>query len=102
MQAPTVFDDNATTKTQIRKSMMEQLNDSPTVELATNYLGTDDDRYYITSDDIAENNVVRFVHKPLQFNSDLKVVKITNSKANKPVEVEFSNAKQDIISIHYA
>ncbi|MCM3482244.1 MAG: prophage endopeptidase tail family protein [Staphylococcus warneri] len=101
MQAPTVFDDNATTKTQIRKSMMEQLNDSPTVELATNYLGTDDDRYYITSDDIAENNVVRFVHKPLQFNSDLKVVKITryHSKANKPVEVEFSNAKQDIISI---
>lgn len=101
MQAPTVFDDNATTKSQLRASMLEQLSDSPTIELATNYLGSEDDKYYIGNGDIAENNIVRFVHKPLQFNSDLKVVKLTryHSKVNKPVEVEFSNAKQDIIDI---
>lgn len=101
MQAPTVFDDNATTKSQLRASMLEQINDSPTVELSTNYLGTEDDRHYISNDDIEENNIVRFIHKPLNFNTDLKVVKLTryHPLVNKPVEVEFSNAKQDIIAI---
>ena len=45
-----VFDDNATTKTQLRASMLEQLSDSPTVELTTNYLGSDDDKHYIGND----------------------------------------------------
>lgn len=101
MTAPTVFDENATTKEQLRKSLIEQLNDEPTIELTTNYLGNDNDRMYIGNDDLKENNIVRFIHKPLKFNVDLKIVKITrfHPLIQQPVEVEFSNAKKDIIDI---
>jgi hypothetical protein len=101
MRAPTVFDDNATTQAQLRETLKEQLTDEPTVELTTNYLGSSDDRNYITGDDIQENSLVRFIHKPLDFNTDLKIVKLTkyHPKSQKPNEVEFSNAKQDIVAI---
>lgn len=101
IQAPTIFSDSATTKSQVEEQIKEALNDEPTVELSTNYLGSSDDRHYITEDDIKENSLVRFIHKPLGFNTDLKIVKFTkyHPKAQKPSEVEFSNSKQDIVSI---
>lgn len=44
---------------------------------------------------------MRFIHTPLGFNTELKVVKLTKSHPylNEPVEVEFSNAKADFIQI---
>ena len=101
IQAPTVYSDSATTKSQVEEQIKEALNDEPTVELSTNYLGESDDRHYITEDDIKENSLVRFIHKPLGFNTDLKIVKFTkyHPKAQKANEVEFSNSKQDIVSI---
>ena len=100
-QAPTVFDDKATTKDQLIEVLQGQLKDEPTVELSTNYLGSYDDRHYIVEDDIKENSLVRFIHKPLGFNLDLKVVKLTkyHPLSQKANEVEFSNSRQDIISI---
>ena len=52
-------------------------------------------------EEIKENNIVHFIHEPLGYNTDLKVVKITEPHplVNAPVEVEFSNAREDIISI---
>ena len=101
IQAPTVYSDSATTKSQVEEQIKEALNDEPTVELSTNYLGESDDRHYITEDDIKENSLVRFIHRPLGFNTELKVVKFTkyHPKAQKANEVEFSNSKQDIVSI---
>ena len=101
IQAPTIFSDSATTKAQVEEEIKEALNDEPTVELSTNYLGESDDRHYITEDDIKENSLVRFIHRPLGFNTELKVVKFTkyHPKAQKANEVEFSNSKQDIVSI---
>ena len=101
IQAPTVYSDSATTKSQVKEQIKEALNDEPTVELSTNYLGESDDRHYITEDDIKENSLVRFIHRPLGFNTELKVVKFTkyHPKAQKANEVEFSNSKQDIVSI---
>lgn len=101
MWAPTVFDETATNQKQLKEILKGQIKDEPTVELSTNYLGSSDDKFYIQNEDIKENNIVRFIHKPLHFNTDLKVVKLTkfHSLTNKPVEVEFSNAKQDIIDI---
>lgn len=101
IQAPTIFSDSATTKAQVEEEIREALNDEPTVELSTNYLGESDDRHYITEDDIKENSLVRFIHRPLGFNTELKVVKFTkyHPKAQKANEVEFSNSKQDIVSI---
>ncbi|MFG0935177.1 peptidase, partial [Staphylococcus sp. 231237_7MaSpsaltlick] len=62
------------------------------VELSTHYLG---------NEDIKDNNTIRFVHEPLGFNLDLKVVKTTRSHplTHQPVEVEFNNAKTDIVQI---
>ena len=101
IQAPTIFSDSATTKAQVEEQIKEAMNDEPTVELSTNYLGESDDRHYITEDDIKENSLVRFIHRPLGFNTELKVVKFTkyHPKAQKANEVEFSNSKQDIVSI---
>lgn len=92
MEAPTVFDDNVLDKQELTEKLKGELQDEPTVELSTNYLGYEQ---------ITENNIVHFVHEPLGYNTDLKVVKITEPHplVNEPVEVEFSNAKQDIISI---
>lgn len=101
MQAPTVFDEKYTNTTDLIDGLKEQLNDEPTVELATNYLTNGDDIMYIGEEDVKENNIVRFIHKPLNFNTDLKVVKLTkyHPLTQKPVDIEFSNAKIDIIDI---
>src|SRR5699024_5424627 len=91
-EAPTVFDDNVLDKQELTEKLKAELQDKPTVELSTNYLGYEQ---------IKENNIVHFVHEPLGYNTDLKVVKITEPHplVNEPVEVEFSNAREDIISI---
>lgn len=91
-EAPTVFDDNVLDKQELTEKLKSEIQDEPTVELSTNYLGYEQ---------IKENNIVHFVHEPLGYNTDLKVVKITEPHplVNEPVEVEFSNAKQDIVSI---
>ena len=77
------------------------MNDEPTVEVSTNYLGSTENKHYINNGDIKENNTIRFIHQPLGYNLDLKVVKITESHPylNKPVEVDFSNSPTDIIKI---
>ena len=91
-EAPTVFDDNVLDKQELTEKLKSEIQDEPTVELSTNYLGYEQ---------IKENNIVHFVHEPLGYNTDLKVVKITEPHplVNEPVEVEFSNAREDIISI---
>nr|WP_227701709.1 hypothetical protein [Staphylococcus warneri] len=42
MVAPTVFDDTALDEEALLTNMKAQLNDQPTVELATNYLGLEE------------------------------------------------------------
>ena len=100
-EAPTVFDDNALDKGELLKKIKSELNDQPTVEVSTNYLGSVEEKHYIGHDDIKENNTIRFIHQPLGYNLDLKVVKITASHplVNEPVEVDFSNSPTDIIKI---
>ena len=100
-EAPTVFDDNALDKDELLKKIKGELNDQPTVEVSTNYLGSVENKHYLNNDDIKENNTIRFIHQPLGYNLDLKVVKITASHPliNEPVEVGFSNSPKDIIKI---
>ena len=90
--APTLYDDNILDKTELRKRLIEELNDEPIVELSTNYLDTEP---------IHEREMVYFKHNGLGFDTMLKVVKITESHPllNLPVEVDFSNKKTDIIKI---
>src|SRR5699024_6469020 len=78
-----------------------ELNDQPTVEVSTNYLGSVEEKHYIGHDDIKENNTIRFIHQPLGYNLDIKVVKITAAHplVNEPVEHDFSNSPTDIIKI---
>lgn len=100
-EAPTVFDDNALDKDELLKKIKGELNDQPTVEVSTNYLGSVEEKQYLGNDDIKENNTIRFIHQPLGYNLDLKVVKLTQSHplVNQPVEVDFSNSPKDIIKI---
>lgn len=100
-EAPTVFDDNALDEDELLKKIKTEINDQPTVEVSTNYLGSVEDKHHIGHDDIKENNTIRFIHQPLGYNLDLKVVKLTASHplVNEPVEVDFSNSPTDIIKI---
>ena len=100
-EAPTVFDDNALDSEELKKTIIAQLNDQPTVEVSTNYLGSVEEKHYIGQDDIKENNTIRFIHQPLGYNLDLKVVKLTipHPLSNEPLEVDFSNSPTDIIKI---
>lgn len=100
-EAPTLFDDNVADKQELTEKLKAELQDEPVIELATNYLGSFDDKSYIQNGDINERSIVRFKHEMLGYDTDLKVVKITESHplVNVPVEVEFSNARKDIVSI---
>ncbi|RIL29784.1 peptidase [Staphylococcus gallinarum] len=100
-EAPTIYDDSALDKDELYEKLKAELNDQPTVEVTTNYLGSVDDKKYISNGDIKENNIVRFINKPLGYNLDLEVVKLTESHPilQKPVEVDFSNSPTDIIKI---
>ena len=101
LQAETLFSDVATTEEELMDLLKEHVQDEPTVELSTNYLGSSDERHYIVEDDIKENSLVRFIHRPLGFNVELKVVKFTeyHPLSQKANQVEFSNSKQDIVEI---
>lgn len=100
-EAPTVYSDNVKNKDELQKEIKAQLNDQPTVEITTNYLGSYEDRKYIQDEDISENSMVRFIHDPLGYDIDLKVVKLTKSHPilQQPVEVDFSNSPKDILRI---
>lgn len=91
-QAATIYDDNILDKAELRKKLIQELNDEPVVELSTNYLDTEQ---------ITERDLVYFKHTGLGFDTMLKVIKITESHPllNLPVEVDFSNKKTDIIKI---
>lgn len=92
MVGATIYSKDVTSQKDLIEILKESINDTPTVELTTSYIGYDE---------IQDNNTMRFVHKFLKFNDDLKVVKITkyHPQTNKPAEVEFSNAKEDMVSI---
>lgn len=92
MEAATIFSKDITSKKDLEILLKESIVDTPTVELSTSYIGYDE---------INENNTMRFVHKFLKFNDDLKVIKIVkyHPYTNTPSEIEFSNAKDDMISI---
>ena len=100
-EAPTVFDDDALDEDELLEKIKAELNDQPTVEVSTNHLGSVEEKHYIGHDDIKENNTIRFIHQPLGYNLDLKVVKLTQSHplVNQPIEVDFSNSPTDIIKI---
>ena len=100
-ESPTVFDDNVLDKEELLSVLKSQLNDQPTVEVSTNYLGSVEEKHYLGNDDIKENNTIRFIHQPLGYNLNLKVVKLTQSHplVNQPVEVDFSNSPTDIIKL---
>ena len=101
LEAATVYDDEALNYDDLMNTLKNELQDEPVIEIATNYLGSVEDKHYIQSGDIKENSLVRFIHKPMGYNVELKVIKITESHpiVPKPVEVEFSNASKDIIKI---
>ena len=101
LEAPTLYDDESTNKDELMSKMIKELQDEPIVEVATNYLGSADDKHYIMNNQIQENHLVRFIHQPLGYNTELKVVKIVESHplTPYPTEVEFSNASKDILQI---
>lgn len=101
LEAAAIYDDEALNRDDLISKLANELQDEPVVEITTNYLGSVEDKHYIKSGDIKENSLVRFIHKPMGYNVELKVVKITESHpiVPEPVEVEFSNASKDIIKI---
>lgn len=91
-EAPIYFDSKITSKSELKEKLAMVLDDEPTVEVTTNYTGWN--RY-------KENSKVRFVHKALDFNVDLKVVKMTipHRTSLESAEIEFTNTATDLLRI---
>lgn len=90
-QAPTIYADKVESLEELHEMLVEQLKDTPTVEVTTNYLDYDK---------IKENSKVRLVHKPMDFNTDVEVVglKKFHPALNKKAEVTFTNNRTDILN----
>ena len=91
-QAPDVFDDKITNKTDLENLLKSQLNDEPEVELTTNYIDTEK---------VFERDEVWFIHEPMEFDTSVKVISLKKAHPymNVPDEIGFSNNKTDIIKI---
>ncbi|MFQ3901710.1 hypothetical protein ABLV98_00395 [Staphylococcus sp. 50Mo3-1] len=63
LEAATIYDDEATDYDDLINTLKNELQDEPVVEVATNYLGSIEDKQYIQNGDIKENSLVRFIHK---------------------------------------
>ena len=91
-QAPDVFDDKITNKTDLENLLKSQLNDEPEVELTTNYIDTEK---------VFERDEVWFIHEPMEFDTSVKVISLKKAHPymNVPDEIGFSNNKTDIVKI---
>lgn len=91
-QAPTLYVDNVDTAEELEEQLANSIKDTPTVEVSTSYIGTEN---------IKHNSIVRLVHKPMDFNTDLRVVKLTKPHpySQSRTEVEFSNAQSSLLQI---
>lgn len=91
-EAPVVFDDKITNKTDLENLLKSQLNDEPEVELTTNYIDTEK---------VSERDEVWFIHEPMEFDTSVKVISLKKAHPymNVPDEIGFSNNKTDIIKI---
>lgn len=89
-QAATLYDDKVDTKEELKEKLIEKINDEPEVEVSTSYIG---------DDDIKHNSMVKLIHKPMGFNTDVKVKKIVRPHpySNKRIDVEFTNSKSTIL-----
>lgn len=92
-QAPDVYDDKITNQTDLIERLKSELNDEPSIDLEINY---------IDREQINENDAIWFIHEPLGYDTELRVVSIKRKHPLNPApdEIAFSNNKNDIIKIH--
>lgn len=91
-QAKTIYDDNAETEEELKAILKEKIHDEPDVEVSTNYIGYDT---------IKENSKVRLIHRPMNFNTEVNVVKLTRKhpELHEPTEIDFGNSKVNILKL---
>ena len=91
-QAPDVFDDSITNKTELVEKLKSELDDQPKIGLEINY---------IDKEQIDENDAVWFIHEPLGYDTELKVVSLNRKHPlnPEPDEISFSNNNDDITKI---
>lgn len=94
-KAKTIYEDNARDRQELIEKVQAEISDEPIVEFSTNYIG---------NGALTERSTVHLKHEPLNFDTELKIVKFTeyHPLLNKHVDIEFSNAKQDIVDIQQA
>ena len=92
-QAPDVYDDKITNQTDLIERLKSELNDEPSIDLEINY---------IDREQIDENDAIWFIHEPLGYDTELRVVSIKRKHPlnPEPDEISFSNNKNDITKIY--
>jgi len=91
-QAPDIFDDKITDKQDLIERLKGELQDEPKIDLEINY---------IDREQIDENDAIWFIHEPLEYDTELKVVSLNRKHPlnPEPDEISFSNNNDDIIKI---
>lgn len=92
-EAPDHFDENITDKDELKHKLENELNDEPNVELDINYVG---------DEKIEERDAIWFIHELMGYDTELKVVSLTQTHPLNPSpdEIGFSNDKKDIVQIN--
>ena len=87
-----MFDDSITNKTELVEKLKSELDDQPKIGLEINY---------IDKEQIDENDAVWFIHEPLEYDTELKVVALNRKHPlnPEPDEISFSNNSDDITKI---
>ena len=91
-QAPDVFDDKITNKQDLIERLKGELQDEPKIDLEINY---------IDREQIDENDAIWFIHEPLEYDTELRVVALNRKHPlnPEPDEISFSNNNDDVIKI---
>ncbi|MBC1952250.1 hypothetical protein HCJ24_13825 [Listeria welshimeri] len=91
-EANSVFEEKYSDDKALLEFAKKQILDVPETSLELTYTGTED---------LNPRDTIRFIHEPLGFNTDLKVVSITkpHGLSGQPITVNFSNTKKDIVKI---
>lgn len=90
--AKTYYSKDIEDEDKLIERLKEQINDLPKIEITAKYLDTED---------ISIRDSIRFIHKPMGINTDMRVVDVEkpHPNTNKKVEVSFTNSGVNVLKM---
>lgn len=90
--AETYYSKDTEDEDKLRDELKDRINDLPKVEVTAKYLDTED---------ITIRDSIRLIHKPMEINTDMRVVEVKkpHPNTNKKTEVSFTNSGVNVLKM---